>query len=104
MTISRKAIMNFVRVFTVVLTFLLVQRKGRPAVHLETFLGFIAAHGPFFAIADGHDPVWGNALRDQVLFDGICTPVAQTEVVLFASTFVAIAFNSESNSRIGFQP
>src|SRR5215468_2660010 len=101
MTISRIAIMNFIRVFTVVLTFLLVQRKGSPAVHLEAFLGFLAAHWPFFAVADGHNPVCGNTLRDQVLFHGICTTVAQTEVVLFASTFVAVAFNSESNIRVG---
>ena len=103
MAISTAAARNFIRVF-IVFTNLLIQRKSGPPVLFEAVFTFIAANGPFLAITDGHHPVCRDSLGNQELFHGVCPAVTQSEVVLFASAFVAMALDGKPGVWIRFQP
>src|SRR5579883_161122 len=103
MTISSVARRNFIRVFKVP-SLLLIQCKGGAAIHAVAFFRSFAANRPFFAVADGHHAVCGYALRGQKFFDGIGAPIAEAEVVFFASALIAVAFDGEADVWVRFEP
>ena len=74
--------------------------KMSSAVFLPAFFTFFRADGLFFAIADRVDPVGGDAQIHQVSLGGIGTAIAQAQVVLFASPFVAMTFDVELDTAI----
>src|SRR5262245_40312742 len=75
-----------------------------PAVSGKTVFGFIAADRSFFTVTDRAKTGRRHSLRQQKLFDGIRTAIAQADIVFLAAALVAVSFNGQPCIRVGLQP
>ena len=65
-----------------------------PTILLPAILVVVSANRPILAVRDRVDAVGADPQIDQEILGGGGAPVTQTEVILFAPTFVAVAFNA----------
>src|SRR5579863_2439123 len=74
-----------------------------PPVLLPTGFRAFRAERLFLAVADRTDAVGWYSHRHQRLFGGVCAIVAQRQVVLGGTAFVAVPFDGETNVRVLLQ-
>src|SRR6266850_2034298 len=72
-------------------------------VLLPASLGVLQAERLFLAVADGAQPVRGDAERYEELLHGAGAAVAEAEVVFRRTTLIAVAFDGYLEPRILFQ-
>ena len=73
------------------------------AILLPAILVFVSANRPILAVGNRVDAVGADSQINQEILGGGGAPVTETEVVLFAPTFVAVAFDRELDIRVRFQ-
>ncbi len=73
------------------------------AVFLPTVLVRLGAHRTALPIGDGRDPVCRNSEIGEEILGSISSPIAETQVVLFASALVTVALNRELDAGMRFQ-
>ncbi len=56
----------------------------------------------FFAIAHGWETAGVDAQLNEIVLGGLCTALAQSEVVLNRAALVAVAFDLSDSARAGF--
>src|SRR2546422_165222 len=77
--------------------------KVGTAVLLPAILVVLGADRPVFAVRDGRNPVGGDTEVDEEVLGCGGAPVTQTEVILLASTLVAVTLDRELDVRVSLQ-
>src|SRR5207247_2050658 len=67
-------------------------------------LVMLAAQRPLLAIADRHQACRCDALRDEVVDGGFRASIAERQVVLFRSPFVAVPLDQHLSILVGAEP
>jgi hypothetical protein len=74
-----------------------------PTILLPAILVVVSANRLILAVRDRVDAVGADSQIDQETLGGGGASITQTEVVLFAPTLVALAFNRELDIRVPLQ-
>src|SRR5690349_8500042 len=85
-------------------TTLLEQHRMDAAVPRPARFGLVLAERQLLAVADGREPIGGDALSDVVVLHALRALRAEAQVVLDGAAAVAVAFELDLGARVLSQP
>ena len=81
-----------------------VETANRALIETQRSQPFLTTQRHLMAVADGRESTGGDTEGHKVVFNGIREPCAKSQVVLYRPSFVAMAFDFNSGSRVVLQP